>query len=124
MRSLLKISILSLVMGTAAACGGAGTGKGVRTDVTKQMSTIQAPVASCYKEALTRSRKTAGTMVLSFKIEPKTGKFKDAAVASSSLGDPALEKCVVGEVSKLALTKPQSTVVGIDSYPIKFSPSN
>jgi hypothetical protein len=123
MRVLLKTSFLSLVV-ASAACGGAGTGKGVRTDVTKQMSTIQTPVASCYKEALTRSRKTAGTMVLSFTIEPKTGKFKETAVASSTLGDPALEKCVLSEVSKLALAKPQSTVVGIDSYPIRFSPSN
>ena len=123
MSVLLKTSFLSLCV-AAGACGGAGTGKGLRTDVTKQMSTIQTPVASCYKEALTRSRKTAGTMVLSFNIEPKTGKFKDTAVASSNVGDPDLEQCVVSEVSKLVLAKPQSTVVGIDSYPIEFSPSN
>ena len=124
MHALVKTSFLSFVVAASAACGGAGTGKGLRTDVTKQMSTIETPVASCYKEALTRSRKTAGTVVLSFSIEPKTGKFKDAAVATSTLGDPALEKCVVSEVSKLTLAKPQSTVVGIDSYPIRFSPSN
>jgi hypothetical protein len=63
-------------------------------------------------------------MVLRFNIEPKTGKFKEASVASSNLGDPALEACVVSAVTKLVLAKPQGTVVGIDSYPIRFSPSN
>lgn len=123
MRAPLFISLLGFLI-TASGCGGAGMGKGVRTDVSTQMATIQDPVASCYKEALTRSRKIKGTVVLSFKIEPKTGKFKNTTVTRSDLADEELEQCVVSEVSKLALTKPQSTTVGIDSYPIRFSPSN
>jgi hypothetical protein len=120
----LASSLALLLSASLAACGGAGTGKAVRADVTKQMSSIEAPAAACYKEALTRSRKIKGTIVLAFKIEPKTGKFKSASIVRSDVDDAALESCVVAEVSKLVLSKPQSTVVGIDTYPIRFAPSN
>ncbi len=114
---LLLVSACSL-----AACGGSGTGKAVREGVSAQMLTIQSPIAKCYEEALTRSRQLRGQMILSFRIEPKTGKFQEARVASSELPDPQLERCVLAEVSKLVLPKPQKTVVGIDTYPLRFSP--
>jgi hypothetical protein len=117
--------LLSILVGASlAACGGAGTGKGLRTDVTTQMNTIEPTVAGCYKEALARDRTTKGTIVLAFKIEPKTGKFIKAAVVSSNVGDNELETCVVAEVTKLVLAKPQKTKVGVDTYPIRFSPSS
>ena len=118
-------ALLSILIGASlAACGGSGIGKSVRTDVTKQMSTIEPTVAGCYKEALVRDRSTQGTIVLAFKIEPNTGKFMKASVVSSDVGDTELESCVVAEVSKLALAKPQKTKVGVDTYPIRFSPTN
>lgn len=120
-----KNVFFSILLGASlAACGGTGTSKGLRTDVTKQMSSIEPTVAGCYKEALVRNPTTSGTVVLAFKIEPKTGKFQSASVVRSDVGDPALEKCVVAEVSKLALAEPQKTKVGVDTYPIRFSPSN
>ncbi len=126
MRQAFKsIAICGVIATGAVACGGAGMGKGVRTDISAQMQTIEPAVASCYKDALsTRSRRIAGTMVLGFKVEPKTGKFKSATVLRSDLNDPALETCVVNEVTKLVLAKPQSTIIGIDDYPIRFSPIN
>lgn len=112
----------SLLTSLTVACGGTGTGKSVRNDVTTQMLTIESPVAKCYEDALKRSRKLSGTMVLSFRVEPKTGKFKDARVANSEVPDQELQDCVVREVLGLVLAKPQKTVVGIDSYPLRFSP--
>lgn len=116
----LSFCVLTLC---AAGCGGAGMGKGVRSDVITQMATIKEPVSKCYKEAMDRIQKAkGGTLVLSFKIEPKTGKFLKPKVAKSSVRDPALTDCVVKEVSSLVLAKPQSTTVGIDHYPIRFTP--
>jgi len=108
----------------ATACGGAGTGKGVRTDVTTQMASAEGPISECYKTALTRSRRFAGDVVVSFRIEPKTGKFKEVRVAHSEINDAELQQCIIAEVGKLVLAKPQKTTVGIDTYPIRFSPSN
>lgn len=112
----------SLIATLSLACGGAGMGQSVHSDVATQMQSIESPVAKCYEDALKRSRKLRGTMVLSFRVEPKTGKFKDARIASSELQDQELEACVVREVLGLVLSKPQSTVVGIDAYPLRFSP--
>src|SRR5690606_22924310 len=111
MRTLqLLVPVLLVLPVMGVACGGAGTGKGVRTDVMTQMQSIEEPVASCYKEALhQRSRAIQGTLVLSFRIEPKTGKFQQAQVVQSEVADPDLERCVVTEVGKLTLSKPQST---------------
>ncbi len=118
-------SCLAFILAASlAACGSSGAGKAVRTDVTQQMTSIEPSVSACYKEALTRSPKTQGMIVLSFKVEPKTGKFKNAKIVRSTVNDAELDQCVVAEVTKLVLSKPQSTVVGIDSYPLNFTPSN
>lgn len=121
---MYRFSILISLALVATACGGAGTGKGVRTDVTTQMQTAQGPISQCYETALTRSRRFAGDVVLSFQIEPKTGKFNEVRVAHSQINDAELQQCIVTEVGKLVLAKPQKTTVGIDTYPIRFSPSN
>ena len=125
MSAFKTIVICGFLTSGAVACGGAGMGKGVHTDISAQMQTIEPAIASCYKDALhKRSRRIAGTMVVGFKVEPKTGKFKNATVLRSDLNDPELEACVVNEVTTLVLAKPQSTIIGIDDYPIRFSPSN
>lgn len=124
MRTLKILLPALLVLPTlGTGCGGSGMGAGVRTDVMTQMQSIEQPIASCYKEALhQRSRQIQGTLVVSFRIEPKTGKFQQTQVVQSQVADPALERCVVEEVGKLTLAKPQKTAVGVDSYPIRFSP--
>jgi hypothetical protein len=109
---------------TIAACGGAGLSSDVRTDISAQMTTAQQPIAACYKDALKGNRKLKGTMVLTFAAAPSTGAFTDITVARDDLGDSTLQQCVVGEVGKLKLAKPQSTRIAVSGYPLDFQPSN
>ena len=104
------------------ACGGAGLGGGVRTDITDRMTTIETTVSQCYKAALERDRKLKGTMMVEIKVAPKTGQFEKVTIGRNDLSDDELARCVVSEVSKLKLAKPQKTVVSV-SYPLEFAPT-
>jgi hypothetical protein len=88
------------------------------------MASAQQPIAACYADALKTNRKLRGTMVLSFATAPSTGAFTEVSVARDDVGDPTLQKCVLGEVGKLKLEKPQSTRLAVSSYPLDFQPSN
>jgi hypothetical protein len=107
---------------TAAACGGTGLGAATRADIAAQMATTQAPLESCYEAALKTNRKLAGMVVLSFVAAPKTGQFENVTITRDEVRDPAVRRCVVEEVSKLKLEKPQGSRVSI-SYPIHFAPT-
>jgi hypothetical protein len=107
----------------AAGCGGSGMGKQVRADVAARMQTIQAPVGSCYEAALKRNRKLAGTMTIEFVAAPGTGKFSQARVKQNDLPDPEIERCVLDEVQRLALSKPQKTAVAVE-FPLRFAPAD
>ncbi len=107
----------------AAACGGTGLSADVRTDISARMASAQQPIAACYADALKSNRKLKGTMVLAFATAPSTGAFTEIAVQRDDLGDPTLQQCVVGEVGKLKLDKPQSTRVSVSAYPINFAPT-
>jgi len=61
--------------------------------------------------------------VLTFAAAPSTGEFTDITVQHDELGDPNLQRCVITEVSKLKLQKPQSTRIAVSSYPIHFEPT-
>jgi hypothetical protein len=107
----------------AAGCGGAGLGAETRADITARMRSAQQPIATCYRTGLAGNRKLQGTMVLAFAAAPTTGQFQDIKVSRDDLGDPGVQRCVVDEVGKLKLEKPQATRLSI-SYPIQFTPSN
>jgi hypothetical protein len=119
---------LSLVMiaaslgAIAPACKTTGMGSAVRADVSAQMQTAQTPITSCYATALTSNRKLKGFMMLEFTAEPSTGKFINAAVVRDELNDTSMKTCVLAEVAKLKLAKPQSTKVLV-SYPLRFAPT-
>jgi hypothetical protein len=116
---------LGLVAAAAAlaGCGGTGMGAATRADITARMTSAQQPIEACYQAALKTNRKLQGMMVLSFAAAPSTGEFKDITVTRDELDDPAVRKCVIDEVSKLKLEKPQASRVAI-SYPLQFAPSN
>jgi hypothetical protein len=107
----------------AAGCGGTGMGAATRADITAQMATAQRPLESCYQAALKSNRKLRGMIVLSFVATPSTGEFRDITIVRDELNDPAVRKCVIDEVGKLKLEKPQASRVSIN-YPIHFAPSN
>ncbi|HEU4734162.1 MAG TPA: AgmX/PglI C-terminal domain-containing protein [Kofleriaceae bacterium] len=114
--------VVGVVLGLAA-CGGSGLGADTRADITARMMSAQPPLQACYASALKSNRKLRGMMVLSFVAAPETGQFQEILVTHDELNDPGIRKCVVDEVGKLKLEKPQASRVSI-SYPIQFAPSN
>jgi hypothetical protein len=114
---------LSVVLAIAAGCGGTGLGAETRADITARMATAQKPLESCYQLALKSNRKLRGMIVLSFVAAPSTGEFRDITIVRDELNDPAVRKCVIDEVAKLKLEKPQGSRVSIN-YPIHFAPNN
>jgi hypothetical protein len=106
----------------AVGCAKSGMGAAVRTDVTARMATIQAPVQQCYASALERDRKLRGTVVLEFRAAAGTGQFEQVTVSQQGLPDQQLTQCLIDEVGKLKLEKPQKTAISIE-YPVRFQPN-
>lgn len=124
MTTALRIILASatLTLG-ASACGG-GLSKNFRGNVTTQMESIKDPLTQCYTDALWRRRGLKGTIILSFTVEAKTGRFIYPRVARTELGDLPFEACIISNVNKLALPKPESMNVDIATYPLQFTPLN
>ena len=113
----------AIALAGAAGCSKAGMGAEVRKDVTGQMETAEPDITGCYAASLKKSRKVRGMMVLSITAAADSGEFKNITVTRDEPGDPALKTCVIDEVSKLKLEKPQKTHVTF-SYPLRFEPTN
>ncbi len=111
------------VTGAIAGCGGTGMGAETRADITARMTSAQQPLESCYQAALKTNRKLKGMFVLAFVAAPDTGQFQELSVTHDELNDPGMRKCVLDEIGKLKLEKPQASRVSI-SYPLRFAPSN
>ena len=120
MRSL---SLCLVAASLAAACSRTGTGSGVRTDITARMQSAQASIQQCYADALQRNRKLRGMMVVMFRAAADSGQFGDLTVARDEPADMPLRQCVLGEIGKLKLEKPQRTSIDV-TYPINFQPTN
>lgn len=110
---------LSFVVALAGASACANFDKSVRDDVSARMASISAPLTQCYEAALARNRKLAGTVSVAFTAENKTGQFKEAKVVQG-LGDPELDRCVIGHVETLKLEKPTDANQSV-TYPIEFA---
>jgi hypothetical protein len=120
MNSSLAIALGAVLC--AAGCGGTGLGASTRADITARMSSAQQPLAACYHAGLKANRKLTGTLVVAFAAAPDSGQFTDIQVTQDDLGDPGIRKCVIDELGKLKLAKPQATRLSI-SYPIHFAPN-
>jgi hypothetical protein len=120
-RPLSLVFVIAAAAGLGAGCAKAGMGAEVRSDISARMASAENPIAACYAAAVQRNRKLRGLMTLSIVAEPKTGKFTGVVVDRDQVGDTGLRQCVVDEVSKLALAKPQTTRVQFQ-YPIDFQP--
>jgi hypothetical protein len=122
LRSIDLASALALGALALTACGGTGLGAETRADISGRMATAQRPLETCYQAALQSNRKLQGMMVLAFVAAPQTGQFQDITITHDEINDPAVRKCVIDEISKLKLEKPQASRVSI-SYPIHFAPT-
>lgn len=122
MNKAMAIALVLSMAAAGAACSKNGMGKEVRADVTSQMETSQPDFTSCYGDALKRSRKVRGMLVLSITAAADSGEFKNITVTRDELNDPEMKKCVIDKVAELKLEKPQKTNITF-SYPLRFSPT-
>jgi hypothetical protein len=121
--ALLLAAAAVFSFGSLAGCSKAGMGAEVRKDVTGRMETAEPDITGCYAAALKKSRKVRGMMVLSITAAADSGEFKNITVTRDEPNDQELKTCVIEEVSKLKLEKPQKTNVTF-SYPLRFEPTN
>jgi len=122
MNNLIASSLL--VVGLAGLTGCKTGSPESRNDIIAQMNTVKQPLDSCYQIALARNRKTLGGMItVELLAEAQTGQFKNVIIRRDEVQDPAVRMCVINEVSKLKLTKPQSTNTQIP-YAFRFTPVN
>jgi hypothetical protein len=120
--SLAAAALTFTIVVAGAGCAKTGMGAAVRGDVSGRMETAQPSFTSCYATALKRSRKVRGMLVLSITAAADSGEFKNITVSRDELGDPQLKQCVIDEVSKLKLEKPQKTNITF-AYPLRFDPT-
>lgn len=120
-----KLIALSITLASLATLGACKTGNPQqRNDIIAQMSSIKAPLDSCYQIALARNRKTpGGMMTVELIAEAGTGQFKNVLVRRDEIQDPAVRMCVITEVGKLKLPKPPESNVQIP-YAFRFTPTN
>ena len=99
----MKIGYLAIV--ALAACGGtARNSDAYRADTLKLLETHRAQVTACYDEALKADRKLAGTVMLHFTVEKKTGAFGQVAVdPGKSTAPSSVWPCVMRVVEGLQL---------------------
>lgn len=81
-----------------------------------------ARIRYCYEKQLQRDPKLAGKLIIEFKID-ENGNVTVARVASSTLGDPTAETCIVAEFKKLRFPAPEDGTVTV-KYPMVFKAQN
>jgi beta-lactamase regulating signal transducer with metallopeptidase domain len=77
---------------------------------------------TCYEKALSRNKTLAGTVTVSFVINPD-GSVRDASDNASTLPDPHVVQCVVEGFGRLTYPPPEGGYVTV-VYPVVFSPGD
>lgn len=90
-----------------------------KDEVGKVIHAHIAEVRYCYESALLRNATVQGKMVSTFTIG-SSGAVKSAKVVSSTLGDPSLDQCIVGHLTKWAFPRPKGGGEVTVSYPFIF----
>lgn len=99
--SLLFLAASAVVPGCTCIARDAETYK---ADTRTVLETRNKTIKDCYDVALTTDPKLDGTVVITFKVEKKTGKIMDTAVDPGRPRAPeSLSKCIVEAVDGLTL---------------------
>jgi protein TonB len=75
-----------------------------------------------YRERLGANPRLAGTMVVSFMVNPD-GTTRDARRVQSSLNDPPLERAVLEAIDRMAFP-PAAGPTPVERYPLQFNPAS
>lgn len=76
-------------------------------------------VRTCYQAGLKRNPELQGRVLVLFRIDPM-GDIVHAQAQSSTLGDQAMENCILAAVRRWKFDKPEGTVPVIVTYPFIF----
>ena len=99
--SLMFLAASTVVPGCSCVARDAET---YRADTRSVLETQTRAVKDCYDVALTTDPKLDGQVVVTFKVEKKTGKIIDTAVDKDRTKAPeSLSKCIVDAVDGLTL---------------------
>jgi len=75
----------------------------------------------CYQRELTKKPSLGGKIVIKFVIA-KDGSVSSASKKSSTMGNGAVEQCIVGRFMRMKFPEPKGGGIVIVSYPFIFSP--
>jgi TonB family protein len=76
----------------------------------------------CYEQSLVRHPSLSGRVVVQFTIAP-TGRVMTAVLQSSTIGEPALNSCVVEATRRWEYPRPDGGGLAIVSYPFQLTPA-
>lgn len=92
-----------------------------RKAVREVLEKKQADVEACYKRTYDADQSAQGQVVVTFEVEPKTGKLvKPAVVQEGTTANPALQQCVLGSLEGLVLD-PADQRTGVGKFTWSFS---
>ena len=104
---LMSLLISTFAVSLVAGCGGAVTRTQAQwtEDTYKLLETQNEAIQKCYNTELKKNPQLAGTVVLDFHVDNKTGRFKRVKIdkKKTTAGDP-VRKCVTQVVQDLKLS--------------------
>jgi TonB family protein len=104
---------VSVETGTGTADGGLS-----REQILKVVLSHKAAIQFCYEKELQRFPHLAGTVKIDWKVN-LDGRVETVKVASSSLGNPSAEGCMVRQVKQWQFPKPNG-VAAMVQFPFIF----
>lgn len=103
----MKARVVVLIGAIACGCGVARDLDTYRADTQSLLDTRDDALQSCYDQELRRNPNAAGTLTVTFTVEPKTGKVVSMSWdRNRTTVSEALATCSVAELMGLALEVP------------------
>lgn len=123
MNAKLLLSSVVLVAGLQACSFNARSPEDYRNVTNDLLATRADQLRACYDEVLKANATAGGIVVVSFKVEEKTGKLLEPNVdpARTTAPDP-LKQCVITALDGLAIDPPDSRE-GNATFSWEFKPS-
>ena len=78
---------------------------------------------NCYERQLQNKRDLNGTISIKVMVSGTNGTVLLAAVANTTMNNPAVEQCIVGQIKKLRFPAPKNGKTVKFTYPFRFKPS-
>ena len=116
-KTLSMLGLTALALSITAACA-VRDAQMFADDTTAVLQTRTPQIKVCYDEALKTDQAAAGTVVVAFTVEKKTGAIIDPQIVPERTTAPeSLGQCVLGSISGLALDPPdQNEALGVFTW--------